>query len=242
MGYNVCQYLEKGCGMSYIGAMNILGLLLSFTLVGVVVGLGFLLAKKEHITSEAVRKFIHIGVSNWWFILITFFDSLGSALVGPILFIVANGIAVASGLANILGISDRRRNIGLVYFPISLLFLVMLGYTGTIPLWACGIGAITMGYGDGLAALVGKQYGKKKVFGGKTILGTLVMFSVTLVIAALFSIGYALPGLWSLTWWVYIAIIALAAALLEAYTPFGLDNLSVPLGTALISFFLLGGI
>lgn len=222
--------------------MNILGLLLSFIMVILVVGLGFFLAKQEGVSSETVRKIIHIGVSNWWFILIAFFDKLSFALIGPILFILTNGVAVLSGFADRLGVSDRKRNFGLIYFPISLFIAVLLGYTKTVELFACGIGIITMGYGDGLAALVGKRYGKRKLFGGKTVVGTLTMFFVTFFVVLGFSYGYAIPLLWSRAWYLSAVGIALVASLLEAYTPKGLDNLSVPIGTMLIAHVLLGSV
>ena len=222
--------------------MVVVGLALSFTLVGLVVGVGFLLSVGKRVSTELVRKIIHIGVSNWWFILIGFFDSLETAVIGPILFIVANSAAVLSGMANRLGISDRRRNLGLVYFPLSLLLLVLLGYTQTIPLWACGIGCLTMGYGDGLAAIIGKRWGRRNIGLGKTLLGTGALFVITCMVILGFSIGHRLSGLWSLNWWVATGVIALFASLLEAYTPYGLDNITVPVGTALMAFLLLGGL
>ena len=240
MGNMVCQYLEKRHILPYIVAMNNLGLILSLGFIGIIIGIGILLSKSDRFTAEFVRKFIHIGVSNWWFILIASFDSLAYALVGPILFILLNGIAVVTGAANVLGISDKRRNLGLVYFPISLLLLVIAGYTNTIPMWACGMGALTMGYGDGLAAMIGKHWGTKKIRGDKSLLGTLVMFVVTALVVTGFSLGYSLPSVWSFTWWLSVVVISGVAALLEAYTPHGLDNLSVPLGTTLIAFLLLG--
>jgi phytol kinase len=236
----VCQYLEKRHNLPYIVAMNNLALILSLVFIGTIIGIGMLLSKSDRFSAEFVRKFVHIGVSNWWFILIASFDSLTYALVGPVLFILVNGIAVVTGAAKVLGISDKRRNLGLVYFPISLLLLVVAGYTNTIPMWACGMGALAMGYGDGLAAMIGKHWESKKIRGDKSLLGTIVMFVVTVLVVIGFSVGYSLPSVWSFTWWISIVIISGVAALLEAYTPHGLDNLTVPLGTTLIAFLLLG--
>lgn len=242
MGPILCQYLEKRLYFLYSGLMNILGLLLSFVFIGIIIGIGIMLSKSDRFSAEFVRKFIHIGVSNWWFILLVSFDSLAYALVGPIMFIVLNSLAVYTGFANVLGISDKRRNLGLVYFPISLLVLVLLGYTGTIPMWACGMGVITMGYGDGLAAIIGKRWGKREIRHGKTVLGTIVMACVTFLVLIGFSIGYHITGLWTVGWWVTLVIVALIVALLEAFTPYGLDNITVPLGTALLATILFGGL
>lgn len=222
--------------------MNILGLILSFLWVGVVITIALMLTRSKRVSSESIRKFIHIGVSNWWFILIATMDSLAIAMIGPLLFMLVNSLAVATGLANYLGIKERIRNLGLVYFPVSLVILVAAGYTGTLPIWACGMGFLAMGYGDGLAALLGKRFGKRKIMGGKTLVGTVVMFMVTLLVVTLFSIGYRIDSLWTASWWFGIVVIAAVACLLEAYAPFGLDNLTVPLGTAFLAFFLLGGV
>lgn len=240
MGCILCQYLEKQHKVLYSRAMNAIGLALSFVFIGVVIGIALLIKRFARISAESVRKFIHIGVSNWWFILLWWFDSLGYALVGPIVFIIANGVAVHTGAADVLGISDRRRNQGLVYFPISLSLLVVAGFLEVLPMWACGMGVLTMGYGDGLAALLGKRWGVKKIRGGKSVVGTIVMFIVAMVVVLGFSVGYRLDGLWSLSWWGGLAVTAAAAALLEAYTPYGLDNLSVPLGTAVIAAVVFG--
>lgn len=184
---------------------------------------------------EAARKFIHIGVSNWWFILARGFDSLWWAIAGPIIFIIGNTVAVCGGIARKLGISDRERDYGLVCFPIALFLLVLAGYASILPMWACGMGALTMGYGDGLAALVGKRFGNHSVQGEKTLAGMITMGVVTMLIVTGFSIGYHLKGSRNFPWIIGVGATGAVAALLEAYSPSGFDNLSVPLGTALVA-------
>jgi phytol kinase len=234
------ERLEKQRGITYIAAMNMLGLVLSFAFLLVVIGIGFLMSRSDRFTAEFVRKFIHIGVSNWWFILIATFDTLSYALVGPIVFIIANGAAVVTGAADVLGVKDKVRNLGLVYFPISLLLLVLMGYNGMLPMWACGMGAMAMGYGDGLAGLIGKHFGRKKIHGGKSFVGTAVMFVVIMLVIIGFSAGYRIDSVWSLSWWMGVVVVALLSSVLEAFTPFGLDNITVPLGTAALAYLMLG--
>lgn len=221
--------------------MDVQGLVLSFTLILSIVAVGILFSLSKLFSTEFSRKFIHIGVSNWWFILITYFESLHYALIGPLFFILANTVLVYTKLATTLGISEKRRNMGLIYYPISLTILVLLGFKGVFPLWACGIGVIVMGYGDGLAAVIGVKWGKRKIWGRKTQLGTIVMAVVTFIILILFSVCYNLRGVWSFPWWFSITLIALTVALTETYTPYGLDNISVPLVATLLSYLLLGG-
>ncbi len=222
--------------------MEVKGLVLSLTLILSVVAIGVLLSLSKILSSESSRKFIHIGVSNWWFILIAYFDSLSYALIGPLTFVVLNTIVVYTNLATLVGISEERRNMGLIYYPVSLTILVILGFVGVFPLWACGIGIVVMGYGDGLAAVIGGRWGKRRIWGRKTQLGTLIMALVTFIILIIFSVWYNLKGLWSFPWWFSLILISATVALTEAYTPYGLDNISVPLVATLLSHLLLGGI
>jgi phytol kinase len=215
-----------------------LGLTVSFGFIGTIVGVGFLMARDKRIKPEFIRKFIHIGVANWWFLLLWGFDSLAYALVGPVFFILANTAAVFTGTADVLGIRDRRRNYGLIYYPISLFFLVAAGFMDLLPMWAAGIGVLTMGYADGFAAVAGKRWGHCSVSGtkgAKTVVGSSVMFIITALVVLGFSVGYRFDSLWTLSWWIGLIVVAASATCIEAFTPWGLDNLSVPLGTAIIA-------
>ena len=93
-----------------------------------------------------------------------------------------------------------------------------------------------MGYGDGFAAIIGGKYGKNKfrVLGNqKSIEGSLAMFVfsfiVSLVILSIFNPANVI--LLSL-------VLASVSTILEAYSPYGLDNLTVPLGTSLVYYLL----
>ncbi len=210
---------------------NILGLVISFVFLGLVIGIAVLLRRFTGFSSEFIRKFIHIGVSNWWFILMAWMDNLWYALAGPVVFIILNSVMTFGGYGGFLGMNDKKRNYGLIYFPISLLILVLLVYNGKLAAAAATIGVLSMGYGDGLAAIVGHAWGKRKLpflTGGKTWLGTVVMFFVVVVVAYVFAPMSEVP---------YRLVVAvttgLVGAFLEAATPLGLDNVTVPLGTAL---------
>ena len=230
LAFAVCFFYSRG--------MNAIGLIVSFAGIGVILVIGILMAARWHVKSEYVRKFIHIGVSNWWFFLLFMFDDIRYAIVGPIVFIIANAAAVFSGAAGILGVSDKRRNLGLIYFPISLLLLILGFYLDVVPVWAAGIGAVTMGYADGLAALAGIRWGKTitlKNGSKKSIVGSLVMCFVTLIIVVAFNIGYSIDTTWTFLWWMKAVLIAVAAMIMEAFTPWGFDNLSVPLLTAVLA-------
>ncbi len=213
---------------------NIVGLIASFSFLGVVIVFAIILGKTTKISSETMRKIIHIGVSNWWFLEISLFTKLSYALVGPIFFIVANSLFTFLDLGRFIGMDDKKRNYGLIYFPVTLLLLVLFQYQGILAPIACTIGVLIMGYGDGLAALIGSKWGKRKLnipSGGKSWLGTVVMFSVSLLIGFVGLLTTALPlgtviGL--------ALLVAVVSAFVEAITPLGLDNLTVPLLVAFL--------
>ena len=205
---------------------NIVSLFVSVCFVCFTVLCAFLLYRFCHLRNETVRKLIHITVSNWVFILVYGFDKIGYALLGPIMFIFINTVFVYGGFGHYLGMGDRKRDNGLIYFPITLLVLTLSYYKGIMRECDVLLGVLAMGYGDGLAALIGSKIGKHKysIFGAtKSYEGSIVMFLTTLIIALL--LGYSL----------FIAIIlATISMILESVTPLGLDNLTVPIMTALI--------
>src|SRR5208282_1940953 len=108
-------------------------------------------------------------------------------------------------------------------------------WRGVMPPWVGGIAVLVLGWGDGLAALVGEANGAPgvRIWGGrKSAAGTIVMFAasfaVTLVFTLLFNARYGtlVPAIGVST------IVAAAATVVELFTPFGIDNITVPLAVA----------
>ena len=100
-----------------------------------------------------------------------------------------------------------------------------------------GCAILGMGYGDGLAALVGRKLGNRKLNfkSNKTVAGFGTMATVTFIIVFIVKLSFGTTAPVYLVFLLSIAC-ALIAALVEAYTPFGLDNITVPL----IIFFVSG--
>lgn len=214
---------------------NVVGLLISFPFLALVIGIGIALKKWCSISSESMRKFIHIGVSNWWFLELKFFTTTGWALVGPITFIILNSLFTFLDWGTALGLGDRKRNYGLIYFPVTLVILVLLQYSGLVSPLASTAGVLVMGYGDGLAALIGAKWGRREIpfnVSKKSYLGTLTMFgvSVAIIFGALFFFSDLSVG----TVIVSALVIGAVSAVVEVLTPFGLDNLTVPLLAAVL--------
>jgi phytol kinase len=224
-------------------SMNWWGIVISYAFVFGVLGAATVLLKTGVVTAAVSRKLVHIGVSNWWFLAMLFFDRWQFAIVGPISFIFINLASYLFRLMPAMEHEVRTRNLGTVYFPAALLVLVLLGWAGPMPVWVAGMGILVMGYGDGLASLLGEHLTSKafRVSGNtKSVAGTAVMFIAASVVVVcfilLFSSGEAQgsPAAGSIV--LSALVTATVATVIELITPWGMDNLTVPILTALFYY------
>lgn len=216
---------------------NLLGLGLSYVFVFLVLAAAAYLQKRLGISAEVTRKIIHISVSHWWLLLMFFFDNLLYAVIGPISFIAINYLSYRYHLMPAMELKESRKNLGTVYFPISLLVLVILGFLDVIPLYAGAVGIFIMGYGDGFASLFGQEYGRNKMVtwgGTKSSLGTAVMFCMSAAVTGIITYFFHPAGRDPATVLMIMFVIAGTATAVEVVTPFGLDNITVPIVAALL--------
>ncbi|MBE9051910.1 phosphatidate cytidylyltransferase [Nostocales cyanobacterium LEGE 11386] len=186
---------------------------------------------------EIVRKIVHIGTGNvillaWWLDI--------PASVGITASILASTITLLSYRFPILpGINSvGRQSLGTFFYAVSVGILVAWFWHIQQPQYAA-IGIMVMAWGDGLAALIGQHFGKHKykVLGAqKSWEGSLTMALVSYLISSLILLSVE-GNVWQ-TWVVSLAI-ALAATTLEAISFLGIDNLTVPLGSAALAFMLI---
>jgi len=89
---------------------------------------------------------------------------------------------------------------------------------------AAAVGIYALAFGDGLSSLVGKLFGRIRLpfTGGKTLEGSLAAF------VAIFTAAFALSGNFAVA-----LAVAFVGTFLEALPLEDLDNLVIPLGTAL---------
>ena len=206
--------------------MNLAGVLVSYAFIFLVIIVASLLSKNKIISSSLSRKVIHIGVSFWWIIASLMIDSLGWALIGPISFIIINFLIARLNLLPDMN-SGNGRNYGTVYFPVSLVILVIAVYRFGINYAAAGCGILVLGWGDGMASIIGEKtgFGPVKIFGNrKTLAGSTAMFVSSLAVLLVYS---HFTGLDLNT--AFCVFTALIAAAIEFITPFGLDNISIPI-------------
>ncbi len=212
---------------------DLLGLVIAYIMILSAIAIAGLLLRRRLFSPTLSRKFIHISVSNWWLIAMHFHTRALYAAVGPITFIVFNWIAYRRHLLAAMEDPEHRRNLGTVYFPISLLVLVLLCYNGSIPPYVGGIGVLVMGYGDGLASIIGSRWGQTRIRlfeGHKSVLGSAAMFVASAAVVLLFMLRFQ-PAASPSTLLAASFTTAAIATLIELLTPLGLDNITVPIGT-----------
>ena len=212
---------------------NVFGFVVSILYVGIIIVSAKVFEKAG---KEASRKYIHIMLSNWWIIAMVFFDNVFWAAAAPAIFVVVNYLSYKKGIIKVMERDESDNNkesLGTVYYALSLLILVLItfGLLNNPALGLCGI--LVMGYGDGLAAVIGQAVKSKEfVIAGnkKSLAGSLAMFCVTLIIFVGFLV-YSNAE--------YIAIksilVAILMTIVEAVSIKGTDNLTVPLITSLLA-------
>ena len=214
---------------------NLYGILVSIAFIGLVIGISTLFGKRS---KEASRKFIHIMLSNWWIIAMIFFDNVIVACIMPALFIVINYLSYKYGIIKSMERdNDDEKSLGTVFYAISLTIVAILCF-GVFKNPVIGlVGILVLGYGDGLAAVIGKAMKSKQfeILGSKkSIAGCTTMFIVSLII-----ITCALAYLKVPFWYVKGIVIAVIATVFEAASIKGTDNLTVPIITSLLVWMVL---
>lgn len=204
------------------------------TWVGGVLLLAAIVNRYLSADSEILRKVVHIGTGNvillaWW-LNIPAWVGISASILASIVALLSYKFPI---LPNINSIG--RQSLGTFFYAVSIGLLIALFWTIQQPHYAV-LGILVMTWGDGLAALIGQRFGKHPytVWGmKKSWEGTLTMAIVSYIVSSLIFLGVQ-GNVWQ-TWVVAIAV-ALVASSLEAFSKLGIDNLTVPLGSAALGF------
>jgi phytol kinase len=176
---------------------------------------------------ELVRKSLHM--------LIAFVPAIAASAgveiailllsAGTIVFTVSeylrlNGYTVAV-ITPLTVIASRDEDKGFVIGPVTLAIGAMLALL-LYPSAAAALAIYALAFGDGVASLFGRAFGRTRLFARKTLEGSLACF------AAVWVASFAVTGRAGVS-----IVVAAAATLLEAIPAKDVDNIILPVGVGL---------
>jgi len=184
--------------------------------------------------SELVRKVVHIGTGNILFLAWGLRIPLWVCLIACISFSIIAYISYYQPILPMLN-SVGRKTLGVFYYAVSITCLVAWFWSINLPEYAV-VGVLVMAWGDGLAALVGQRWGKHRyefMNNKKSWEGSLAMLIIGYVVTAFV---LAIANGMSLSTWLIPLPVAIVATTLEAISPGGTDNLTVPLASGFLCY------
>jgi dolichol kinase len=201
----------------------------------VVLSIGFASALALHalgVASTYVRDMLHVGAGVWVLGWVWWRgDALPIAIVAGVAFAIAilpffvDRLVFARRLYRAVTGDDERWG-GLVLYTFAYAIFTIAGVSGEP--FAAGAALLALSLGDGIGGAVGRAFGthhfrapggKRKSFEGSAVVA-LGAFAGVLISAALFDVSIGIGA---------AAGLGLVAALTEALSPRGTDNLAVPL-------------
>jgi phytol kinase len=198
------------------------------------------------------RKFLHIMIGNFVYIIpfftfTTFPTNFPFFVASPFILLTflaspASPFNLKNRISGLADITTGGHQFGLVLYAIS--YTVLAFFFSAKP-YVIIAGILPMAFGDAAASLVGQKMGRHQfnIFSKKSIEGTTAMFTITFVSVtlSLLLFSYLCPFSTSTLLLASLGVAALATTT-EALTPKGIDNLTVPLISALAFLLLIGGI
>ncbi len=216
-------------------------LVLSYVYVFSVIGLGELLRRVGDRSPEFTRKFIHIGVGMWVVGTALLFETWYLALIPPATFVILNALSYWKGTIKAMESPDPG-NLGTIYFPISFAGLIYFFWGQPVLMVAS---MMPMTWGDAMAAIVGRRYGHYHfTVAGRTrsLEGSIAMLfwswvstSAALLVMPYLAGGPLISGGVAL---IYGGAVAIICTLAEAVSPWGMDNITVPVASGLVLYLL----
>ena len=202
--------------------------------VGLVGLFAWFLQQRAAASPEVVRKIVHIGVGNvillaWWLTIPAWIGIAASVLFSAIT-LLSYKFPILPGLDSV-----GRKSLGTFFYAVSIGILIAWFWPLQCPQYAV-IGIMIMTWGDGLAALIGQNFGRHpyQVWGVlKSWEGSLAMAVVSYLACSLTLLATQ-GGLWQT--WIVSLVVAIGAMALESLSKYGIDNLIAPIGSAALAF------
>lgn len=183
------------------------------------------------VPSTHLRKALHAAVGLWTLLVTPRFLALGWALVPPVVFLAVNAAGKTRALVpGIAPSGDAASARGLWTFPLGVAatYLLFWNVEGRAAVLA---GCAALAFADPLAAIVGARFGQRRFHPlghGRTLEGSLVFFVVAAALVAWIAAAHAS----GVTPWRLAIGCGAVGTVVEALSPPGWDNLSIPVAVA----------
>jgi phytol kinase len=193
------------------------------------------LAKRLSVpNSENTRKVVHVGVGQvillaWW-MQVPAWMGIGASIFFAAVALLSYYFPLLPSINSV-----GRKSLGTFFYAVSMGLLVAWFWAINAPQFAA-LGILIMAWGDGWAALIGQRFGRNLYYLSgmkKSWEGSATMALVSLAIGLLVLVP-TLGNLWQT--WMIALVVALLATGLEAFSWLGLDNLTVPIGSAACAY------
>ena len=200
------------------------------------------LVTKHNLSRDISRKITHICAGSVIIFLPLFHDGYWSQYLNVSVYVVWALLFLQKGffaadddqaIKTMTRTGDKRELLkGTFYFVIVGIICGTVYYKQLPGVLAMAV----LGWGDGLAPIVGMKLGKMKykVLSEKTVEGSLAFFAGS-VLAGMFFVWLIIPEAFDLS---TILIIALAATIVEGLSPKEVDNILIPLAVIALVFLL----
>ena len=212
--------------------MIIKGYIFSVLYAMVCLALAFLLYRLG-VPKNITRKVVHILVGFEWVILYFFVGPGIHFLCVCLLFLIILALSHRNNLMPMIS-SDSDNAPGTVYYAVAMSIMAVVTLFLPDMILPFGIGVFCTSVGDGFAGVVGQSVRASwnfRIYGNKTVLGSLTNFFLSFLSAYLFDVVFSLcMGI------LPCLAIAFFATELELFTGRGLDNISITLGAAALSY------
>ena len=187
--------------------------------VGLIIFIAWVVYRFTDSEAEIIRKIVHIGMGNviliaWW-LDIPAYVGITASVFASLITLLSYKFPILPGINSV-----GRQSLGTFFYAVSIGVLMGIFWYLHQPQYAV-LGIMIMAWGDGLAALIGKRFGKHKyiVFGSqKSWEGslTVTLSSYFICVTLLFIVQ---GNIWQT--WIISLIVALIATILEAFSFLG---------------------
>ncbi|MBQ8321677.1 MAG: DUF92 domain-containing protein [Clostridia bacterium] len=194
--------------------------------------LAALAAYKLGVPKKFTRKIVHILVGFEWVILYHFFGVSVHFLIVCLIFLTLLAIDYKVKLVPAMS-SDGDNAPGTVYYAVAMTVMASVSLLLPRMILPFGIAVFCTSFGDGFAGVLGQLIKRfnKKIYAGKTLIGTLSNLVVSFLVPLLFSFAFGLDiNVF------YCLAIAVLAVELELIADRGLDNLLITIAVSLFSY------